>query len=96
MARRADVYLFVCATVANAASFVLPISNPANLVLYASRTPPLPTWLAHFALPSLLSVLATYAVLRVTQRASLAGPISTGIERRRSRAAAVSPRRASA
>ncbi len=83
--RAADVkdplpYLFVCAFIANAASFILPISNPANLVLYASRTPPLPTWLAHFALPSLLSVVATYAALRVTQRASLTEPISTGIE----------------
>ena len=33
---RADVltYLFICAFIANAASFVLPISNPANLVVY--------------------------------------------------------------
>src|SRR6267154_4130412 len=34
-------YLFVCAFVANAASFVLPISNPANLVLFAGHMPPL-------------------------------------------------------
>ena len=27
-------YLFVCALIANAASFVLPISNPANLVVF--------------------------------------------------------------
>src|SRR5206468_4041281 len=27
-------YLFICAFIANAASFVLPISNPANLVVY--------------------------------------------------------------
>ena len=73
-------YLFICAFIANAASFILPISNPANLVLYASSTPPLPTWLAHFALPSLLSVGATYAVLRFTQRNSLREPISTDIE----------------
>ena len=83
--RAADVrdplpYLFACAFVANAASFILPISNPANLVLYASRMPPLPTWLAHFALPSLLAVAATYAVLRLAQRDSLRAPISTGIE----------------
>lgn len=31
-------YLFACALIANAASFVLPISNPANLV-YLSRVP---------------------------------------------------------
>ena len=29
-------YLFICAFIANAASFVLPISNPANLVIYGS------------------------------------------------------------
>ena len=84
-ARAADVenplpYLFICAFIANAASFVLPISNPANLVLYASRMPPLMTWLAHFALPSLLSILATYIMLRFTQRASLVHPISADIE----------------
>ncbi len=73
-------YLFICAFIANAASFVLPISNPANLVLYASRMPPLASWLAHFALPSLLSIAATYAVLRITQRSALSQPISTDIE----------------
>ena len=30
-------YLFICALIANAASFVLPISNPANLVIYGAR-----------------------------------------------------------
>ena len=29
-------YLLICAFIANAASFVLPISNPANLVIYAA------------------------------------------------------------
>ena len=31
-------YLFICAFVANAASFVRPISDPANLVLYGDHT----------------------------------------------------------
>ncbi len=65
-------YLFICAFIANAASFVLPISNPANLVLYGDHVPPLRSWLARFALPSLLSILATYGVLRWSQRAALA------------------------
>lgn len=39
-------YLFVCAFIANAASFVLPISNPANLVLYGDHMPPLSAWFA--------------------------------------------------
>src|SRR5882724_11260402 len=41
-------YLFICAFVANAASFVLPISNPANLVVFGSQMPPLGSWLAQF------------------------------------------------
>jgi len=44
--------LFACALIANAASFVLPISNPANLVLYGGTMPPLGQWFASFALPS--------------------------------------------
>ena len=64
-------YLFICAVIANAASFVLPISNPANLVIYGTHMPPLLQWLPRFALPSLLSIVATYAVLRFTQRSAL-------------------------
>ena len=41
-------YLLICAFIANAASFVLPISNPANLVLYGSHMPPLLVWLPHY------------------------------------------------
>ncbi|HWF78909.1 MAG TPA: SLC13 family permease [Caulobacteraceae bacterium] len=66
-------HLFACAMVANAASFVLPISNPANLVLYASRPPPLADWLGAFALASALSIAATYIALRWTERRALAG-----------------------
>ncbi|MGS0639634.1 SLC13 family permease, partial [Citrobacter sp. VF227] len=57
-------YLFICAFIANAASFVLPISNPANLVVFAEHMPPLVRWLGLFALPSLLAIATTYAVLR--------------------------------
>jgi arsenical pump membrane protein len=73
-------YLFICAFIANAASFVLPISNPANLVIYGSHMPPLLAWLPRYALPSLLSILATYFVLRWTQRDSLQQDISADIE----------------
>ena len=45
-------YLLICAFIANAASFVLPISNPANLVIYGSRMPPLLQWLPAYLLPS--------------------------------------------
>jgi len=66
-------HIFICAFVANAASFVLPISNPANLVLYGDHTPQLGRWLASFALPSALAILATYGALRWVERAQLAG-----------------------
>jgi arsenical pump membrane protein len=78
--RQALPYLFICAFVANAASFVLPISNPANLVIYGSRMPALLVWLPRFALPSIAAILATYAVLRWIQRAALAGPVATDME----------------
>lgn len=64
-------YLFICAFVANAASFVLPISNPANLVVYGDALPPLLKWLPAYALPSLLSIVLTYGVLRWNQRVAL-------------------------
>jgi arsenical pump membrane protein len=72
-------YLLTCAFIANAASFVLPISNPANLVIYADRMPPLARWLPHFALPSLLAIGATYWVLKYTQRAALRESLTTAI-----------------
>lgn len=65
--------LFVCAFIANAASFVLPISNPANLVLYANKVPPLGVWIGRFAVPSVLSIAATFFMLRWTQRHALNG-----------------------
>jgi arsenical pump membrane protein len=73
-------YLFICALIANAASFVLPISNPANLVLYGDHTPPLSSWMAHFALPSLVSIATTYALLRWSQRGALAGTWECDVE----------------
>lgn len=70
-------FLLVCAVVANAASFVLPISNPANLVVYGTRMPPLWDWLARFTLPSLLAIGATLIVLYLTQRERLSGTTTT-------------------
>ena len=64
-------YLLICAFIANAASFVLPISNPANLVIYGSRMPPLLQWLPAYSLPSLVAIVATYLLLRFTQRGAL-------------------------
>jgi arsenical pump membrane protein len=72
-------YLFICAMIANAASFVLPISNPANLVVYGTHMPTLATWLAEFGLASIVSIAVTFAILRFTQRRELTGEISGDI-----------------
>jgi arsenical pump membrane protein len=64
-------YLFICAFIANAASFVLPISNPANLVVFGQQMPPLADWLRTFALPSLAAIVATFVALRWAQRRAL-------------------------
>jgi arsenical pump membrane protein len=69
----AQPYLFGCAFIANAASFVLPISNPANLVVYGKTLPPLLPWLRVFALPSAAAISATYFALRLFFRKSLHG-----------------------
>ncbi len=68
-------FLFACALIANAASFVLPISNPANLVVFGSGMPPLSRWLLSFLFPSLLSIGVTFLVLRWYFRKDLCGTI---------------------
>ena len=73
-------HLFACAMIANAASFLLPISNPANLVVFQTGMPPLPRWLASFALPSLCSVVATFFVLRLYFRRHLRMQIEAEVE----------------
>lgn len=75
--RRAQVqpksYLLACAFIANAASFIFPISNPANLVVFAGNMPPLAVWLRTFLLPSIASVVITFFALRWLSRSDLRG-----------------------
>ena len=82
--RRAKVepkpYLIACAMIANAASFVFPISNPANLVIFDQHMPLLGAWLRIFLLPSLLSVAVTFLCLRWIWRRELRGPIQQEME----------------
>jgi arsenical pump membrane protein len=73
-------YLLICAFIANAASFVLPISNPANLVVYGGDMPPLGRWLLTFGLPSLVSILITFFVLRWLANKLLQGPVKTNVD----------------
>jgi arsenical pump membrane protein len=85
--RRARVdprpHLLACALVANAASFVFPISNPANLVVFGSHLPPLGTWLRFLLLPSAAAVAATYACLWVLSPAALRAKTAPAGEARR-------------
>lgn len=70
---RPKPYLLSCALIANAASFVLPIGNPANLVVFHGAMPQLAKWLAMFAFPSCVSITVTYFALLWYSRKDLAG-----------------------
>lgn len=78
--RRARVnpkpYLLACALIANAASFLLPVANPSNLVVYGSRLPTLGTWMNIFLMPSLASIAMTFVCLRLLSRKALATQIA--------------------
>lgn len=64
-------YVLACAFIANAASFVFPVSNPANLVVFGQHMPPLVLWLGIFLLPSVASILVTFLCLRGLSRKQL-------------------------
>ncbi len=72
-------YLYACAFVANAASFVLPISNPANLVVFGRDLPALGSWLRIFALPSAAAIGATFITLFLYARRVLQRDIVSGV-----------------
>ena len=74
-------YLLACAFISNAASFVFPISNPANLVVFDQHIPPLVLWLRIFLLPSAASILVTYLCLRWLSRKKLRGEMRGEAER---------------
>jgi len=73
-------YLFVCALIANAASFVLPISNPANLVVFHTGMPPLGRWLTDFGVPSLLSIIVTFLAMQIIFRDELCKSIECEVD----------------
>lgn len=72
-------YLFICAFIANAASFVLPISNPANLVIYGSNMPPLSQWLSTYFLPSLFAIGITFILLYWRLKKDIQQPVMATI-----------------
>jgi arsenical pump membrane protein len=71
---RALPHLFACAFVANAASFALPISNPANLVIFGGDLPGLGQWLASFGVAALAAIVVTFIALALLFRRDLRGP----------------------
>jgi arsenical pump membrane protein len=73
-------YLFVCAFIANAASFLLPISNPANLVVFHGQMPPLGRWMQSFGVPCLISIATTFIVMRWLFRNELSDRIEFQVE----------------
>src|SRR6202023_1935784 len=73
-------YLFVCAFIANASSFFLPFSNPANLVVFHNGMPPLGQWMLSFGVPSVLSIVATYVVMRWIFRKDLRSAIDCEVQ----------------
>ena len=75
---------FACAFVANAASFVLPGGNPANVLIYGAAPPGLGPWLAAFLLPAGIALLITFAVLLLLFRTELREPIGASTDRLRS------------
>ena len=58
----------------------MPISNPANLVVFRTGMPPLGTWLADFAVASLLSIVVTFFVLRFMFREELGKSIDCEVD----------------
>jgi arsenical pump membrane protein len=66
--------LLACAFIANAASFVLPISNPANIVIFDGHLPSLIPWMRIFLIPSVVSIAVTFLVLRFAARKHFEGP----------------------
>jgi len=67
-------YAFACALVANAGSFLLPVSNPSNLLVLAQTPLPFGPFVARLLFPSLLALAATLAGLLLHFHTELAEP----------------------
>jgi arsenical pump membrane protein len=64
-------FVFACALVANAASFLLPVSNPSNLLLISRIPLTLAQFLGHLLLPAFLAITVTLLGLLVVFRREL-------------------------
>jgi arsenical pump membrane protein len=73
-------YLFACAFVANAASILLPISNPSNLIVFGGHLPPLAWWMRQFLLPAISAIAVTFGLLWRHSRKELMLPLRAAAE----------------
>jgi arsenical pump membrane protein len=64
-------YAFACALLANAASSLLPIANPTNVIVLEGHPLVLSEYLRHLLAPSVAAIVATVATLLVMHRATL-------------------------
>lgn len=65
-------YLFACTFIADTASFVLPVSNPINVLVLNAFPHPLSQYLAHMLLPAVLVITANILIFLWIFRTSLA------------------------
>jgi arsenical pump membrane protein len=79
-------YAYACVLSANAASFILPVANPANLLVLAGAPMSLWTFVRHLWLPSVAANLLTLggllALTWTTLGQAYAVPTSEGLRRR--------------
>lgn len=66
-------YMFACTFIADTASFLLPISNPINIIVMARHPLSLPTFLRLMFLPSLVVITVNVAVFYLLYRSQLHG-----------------------
>lgn len=64
-------YALACALLANAASTLLPIANPTNVIVLEGRPLVLSDYVRHLLAPSLAAVVATVGVLFLVHRSAL-------------------------
>ncbi len=66
-------YMFACTFIADSASFLLPISNPINIIVMSRYPLTLFTFLRLFLLPSLLVIAINIGIFYLLYRAQLKG-----------------------
>ncbi|APV44400.1 arsenical pump membrane protein [Dehalogenimonas formicexedens] len=71
-------YVFACAFIANAASFLLPVANPVNLVAVDAFDLRLGDYLAHLLLPSMVVIAVTVGLFLYIFRREIQSVFSLG------------------